>query len=76
MTHYYKNFGVYLKFDEETKIYEAIKLDGGFVSYLKNTISDSMTSTVISGFSKRNDTPSSEEEFNQIKQNALTIINQ
>lgn len=73
--HYYKKLGVYLKFDESTMIYEAIRVDGNYVSYLKNVISESMKDTVINGFTQRNDQPSSEEEFNIIKQQALLYLN-
>lgn len=76
MIHYYKNFGVYLKFDEQTSTYEAIKLDGTYVSYLKNIIAEDKKNIIISGFTERKDIPCTEEEFNNIKQQVLTIINQ
>lgn len=75
MIHYYKKNTNHLKFDESTMIYEAIKIEGDFVSYLKNTITDDYKDIVIRGFSERNDELSTESQFNTIKQIALSLIN-
>lgn len=75
MIHYYKNCEVYLKFDEQTLIYEAIKVDGNYVSYLKNIITDEYKNILISGFSKRGDFPSTEDEFNTVKEKVLLKLN-
>lgn len=75
MIHYYKKLGVYLKFDESTMIYEAIKVDGNYVSYIKNQIHNSAKQTILDGFVQRKDIPSTEQEFNNIKQQALSYLN-
>lgn len=75
MTRYYKNLAVYLKFDDETMLYEAIRNDGDFVSYLKNIITDDYKDIVIRGFSERQGEPSTEEEFNSAKEQVLLKLN-
>lgn len=75
MTKYYKNLSVYIKFDDETMLYEAIKYEGDYVSYLKNIITDDFKDIVIRGFSERQGEPSTEQEFNLVKEKALLKLN-
>jgi hypothetical protein len=75
MTRYYKNLALYLKFDDTTMVYEAIRYEGDYVSYLKNIITDDYKDVVIRGFSERQGEPSTEEEFNSVKEQVLLKLN-
>ena len=75
MIHIYKKNTTIIRFDDESMEYEAIKIFGNFTSYLKNIIPLKDKELVISGFSEREDTLSSEEEFASMKTDALQKLN-